>query len=168
VMSDDSACKSEEFKFPVSRPDDQAISSGRPSINSSNHPDDMPFRPDARQISIIRLDDVFIPSGPYTISRSFYASLHLFGRLCSPSGNPSVIDQLQILSKFRIREDRYIRPDDVVSCPDARLHKARIAIQISLSGRQTALVRTLVQLRWKLPIRLQPSGRLPFIVRSHI
>jgi hypothetical protein len=37
-----------------------------------------------------------------------------------------VIDQLHILSKFRIREDQYIRPDDVVSRSDARLHKARI------------------------------------------
>jgi hypothetical protein len=75
-----------------------------------------------------------------------------------------VTDQLQILSKFRIREDLYIRPDDVVSRPDACLHKARIAIQISPSGRQSALVRMRVQLIWKFPIRLQPSGRLPFMV----
>jgi hypothetical protein len=39
----------------------------------------------------------------------------------------------------------------VVSRSDARLLKARIAIQISLSGRQSALVRTRVQLIWKLP-----------------
>jgi len=31
--------------------------------------------------------------------------LHPSGRLNSPSGRPLVIDQLQILSKFRIRED---------------------------------------------------------------
>jgi hypothetical protein len=86
-----------------------------------------------------------IPSGPYTVLRSFCASLHTSRRLISPSGRPSVIDQLQILSKFRIREDRYIRPE-------ARLHKARIAIQISQSERQSALVRTRVQLIWKLPI----------------
>jgi hypothetical protein len=54
----------------------------------------------------------------------------------------------------------------VVSRPDARLYKARIAIQISRSGRQPALVRTSMQLIWKLPIRLQPSGRLPFMVRT--
>jgi hypothetical protein len=39
-----------------------------------------------------------------------------------------------------------------------RLLKARIAIQILPSGRQSALVRTRVQLIWKLPIQLQPSG----------
>jgi hypothetical protein len=95
-MSEDSACKSEEFKFPVSRPDDRAIPSGSPSVNRSSHP-----------------NDVFFPSGPYTVSRSFCASLHTSERLSSPSGRPLVIDQLQILSKFRMREDRYIRPDDV-------------------------------------------------------
>jgi hypothetical protein len=107
------AKKIEEFKFPISSPDDRAISSGRPSVNRSSCPDDVPYRPNARQTSIIRPDDVFLPSGPYTVSRSFCASLHTSGRLSSPSGRPSVIDQFQILSKFKIREDRYIRPDDV-------------------------------------------------------
>jgi hypothetical protein len=51
------------------------------------------------------------------------------------------------------------RPEDVVSHPDSLIHKARITIRISHSGRQSALVRTRVQLIWKLPIRLQPSGR---------
>jgi hypothetical protein len=59
------------------------------------------------------------------------------------------------------------RPDDVVSRPDALIHKARIANQISQSGRQSALVRTRMQLIWKLSIRIQPSGRLPFMVRTH-
>jgi hypothetical protein len=58
------------------------------------------------------------------------------------------------------------RPDDVVSRPDSLIHKARIAIQISPSGRQSALVRTRVQLILKLPIRLQLSGRLPLMVRT--
>jgi hypothetical protein len=65
-----------------------------------------------------------------------------------------------------IKERSSNRPDDVVSRPDARLHKARIAIQIHPSGRQTALVRTRVHQRRKLPIRLQPSGRLPIMVRT--
>jgi hypothetical protein len=55
----------------------------------------------------------------------------------------------------------------VVSRPDALINKARIAIEISLFGRQSALFRTRVQLIWKLPIRLQPSGRLPLMVRTH-
>jgi hypothetical protein len=54
----------------------------------------------------------------------------------------------------------------LVSRPDACLRKARIAIQIYRSGRQSALVRTRVQLIWKFPIRLQPSGRLLFMVRT--
>jgi hypothetical protein len=47
----------------------------------------------------------------------------------------------------------------VVSHLDALIHKARIVIQISPFGRQSSLVRTRVQLRWKLLIRLQPFGR---------
>jgi len=34
-------CKSEESKFPVSRPDDRAIPSGRPSFHCSIRPDDV-------------------------------------------------------------------------------------------------------------------------------
>jgi hypothetical protein len=58
------------------------------------------------------------------------------------------------------------RSDYVVSRQDACLLKARIAIQISPSGRLTALVRTRVHQRRKLPIRLQPSGRLSLMVRT--
>jgi len=46
VMSEDSACKSEEFKFPVSRPDDRAIPFGLPSVNRSSRPGDVPYHPD--------------------------------------------------------------------------------------------------------------------------
>jgi hypothetical protein len=46
----------------------------------------------------------------------------------------------------------------VVSRPDARLLKARIAIQMSPFGRQSALVRTRAHQLRKLPIRLQSSG----------
>jgi hypothetical protein len=99
------AKKVEEFKFPVSHQDDRAIPSRLLSVNSSIRPDDVPYRQDARHNSIILPNDVFRPSGPYTVSRSIYANLHTSGRLSSPSGRLSVIDQLQILSKFRIRED---------------------------------------------------------------
>jgi hypothetical protein len=74
-----------------------------------------------------------------------------------PSEYLSVIDQLQILSKFRIRENWYTRPNDMDSRLDALIHKARIAIQISPSGWQSALVRTRVHQLMKLPIRLQSS-----------
>jgi hypothetical protein len=58
------------------------------------------------------------------------------------------------------------RPDDVVSRPNACLHKARIVIQIHPFGRQTALVQMRVHQRRKLPIRLQQSGKLPIMVRT--
>jgi hypothetical protein len=44
------ACKSEDFQFPVSRPDDRAIPSGRSSVYCSIRPDEVPYRLDARHI----------------------------------------------------------------------------------------------------------------------
>jgi hypothetical protein len=58
-------------------------------------------------------------------------------------------------------------PDDVVSRPDALINKARIAIQISPSGCQSALVQTYAHQLRKLSIRLQLSGRQPLMVRTH-
>jgi len=123
-------CKLEEFKFPVSRPDDRAIPSRCPSIHCSILPDDVSSRPDARQTSIIRLDEVFILSEPHTVSRRFCASLHPSGRFSSTSERLPVLDQFLI--SFQVpRKGRSInRLDDVVSRPDARLLKARIVIQI--------------------------------------
>jgi hypothetical protein len=117
-------------KFPISHPDDRAILSGHPFFHCSIRPDDMSSRPDARRTSIIRPDEVFILSGPHTVSRSFCASLHPSGRFNSRSGRLPVLDQLLI--SFQVpRKGRSVnRPDDVVSRPDARLCKARIAIQI--------------------------------------
>jgi hypothetical protein len=97
--------KIEDFRFPVSRPDDM---SSRPNAHLSTIPSvrtTCSSRPDTKQTSIIRPDDVSFPSGPSTESRSFCSSLHPSGPLSSPSERPSVIDQLQILSKFRIWED---------------------------------------------------------------
>jgi hypothetical protein len=123
-------CKSEEFKFPVSRPDDRAILSGHPSVHYSIRPDDVSYRPDARQTRIICPDEVFIPSEPHTVSRSFCANLHPSGRFSNMSGLLSALDQF-LISFQVLRNGRSInRPDDVVSRPDARLRKARIAIQI--------------------------------------
>jgi len=97
------------------------------------------------------------PSGPSLFREATVPALHPSGRLSNPSGCLSVIDQLQILSKFNLREDCFNRPNDMDSHPDALIHKARIAIQISPSGRLSALVQTRVQQLRKLPIRLQPS-----------
>jgi hypothetical protein len=104
-ISEDSVYKSENIWFPVSCPDDRAIPSRRPSVYCSIRQDDVPYRPDANQTK-------HHPSGrrafsvrTSTVSRSYCSSLYPSGRLSSPSGRLSVIDQLQILSKFRKRED---------------------------------------------------------------
>jgi hypothetical protein len=143
-------CKSEEFMFPVSRPDDRAIPSGRPSVHCSIGPNDVSSRPDARQTSIIRPDKVFIP----------------FGHFSSMSGRLPVLDQFLISFQVPKKGRSINRPDDVVSLLDMSLCKARIAIQIWPSGHLTAVVRTRVHQRRKFPIRLQPSGRLPIMVRT--
>jgi hypothetical protein len=54
----------------------------------------------------------------------------------------------------------------VVSRPDTLLLKARIAFQIHLSGRQTALVQTRVHQIKKIADSLQPSGRLLLMCRT--
>jgi len=89
VMSVVSACKSEEFQVPCQP-------SGCPSVHYSIRPDDVSSSPDARQTSIIRPDEVFIPSGPHTVSRSFCASLHPSRSFSSMSGCLPVLDQFLI------------------------------------------------------------------------
>jgi len=158
-VSEDSACKSKNLRFPVSRLDDRAILSGRPFVHCSIHPNDVPYRLDARQTKHHPSGRRDFPFGRTTVSRSFCSSLHPSGHLSSPFGRLSEIDQLQILSKFNLKEDCFNRPD-------ALIHKVRIAIQISPSGRQSALVQTRVHQLRKLPIQLQPSGRLPIMVRT--
>jgi hypothetical protein len=104
-MSVDSVSQ-KNFKFPASRPDNRAIPSRRPSVHCSIRPDDVSFRPDAIQSSIIRPDDVLLPSGPYIVSRSFCSSL------LRPDVSATRPDASQfsngslILSKFQEREDQ--------------------------------------------------------------
>jgi hypothetical protein len=81
----------------------------------------------------------------------------------TPLSTQPVSDSFQV----PIKERSINRPDDEVSRPVARLLKARITIQISPSGRQSDLVRTRVQLIWKFLIQLQPSRRLPLMVRTY-
>jgi hypothetical protein len=104
--------------------------SGRPYVHCSIRQDNVSSRPDARQTSIIRPDEVFILSGPHTVSRSFYASLHPSGRFSSTSGRLPVLDQFLIFFQFPRKGRSVNLPDNVVSCPDARLRKGRITIQI--------------------------------------
>jgi hypothetical protein len=150
--------KDRRIQVPCQPSGGRVIPSRRPSVHCSIRPNNVPYRPDARQTKHHLSGRCAFPSGPSTMSRSFY---------------PACIrpDASQYSTSFRFfpssNMGRLIQPpDDVVSRPDARLLKARIAIQMSLSGRQSALVRTHVQLIWKLPIRLQPSELLLALVRT--
>jgi hypothetical protein len=112
VVNRDSTCQSifrrlctakkiEDFRFPISRPDDV---SSRPDAHLSTVPSvrtTCSSQPDARQTSINRTDDVSFPSGPDTVSRSYCSSLHSSGHRSSPSERLSVLEQSQILSKFQ-------------------------------------------------------------------
>jgi hypothetical protein len=140
--------KIEDFGFPVSYPDDRAIPSGWTSDHCSIRLDDVHFRPDPPlcwEVSI-QLASVWTSQQPVQ----------------TPLCTRLVSDSFQVLVKERLIN----HPNDVVSRPDVCLLKARIAIQISPSGRQSALVRMRVHLIWKYSIRLQPSGGLPLMVQT--
>jgi len=178
VVNRDSTCQSifrrlctakkiEDFSFPDSRPDDM---SSRPDAHLSTVPSlrkTCSSRPDARQTKIIRPDDVSFPSGPlHCIEKLLFqlASVRTSQQpVRMPLSTRTVSDSFQVPINGRSIN----RPDDVVSRLDARLLKARIPIQMSPSGRQSALAWTRAHQLRKLPIRLQPSGRLPLLVRTH-
>jgi hypothetical protein len=75
----------------------------------------------------------------------------------------SALDSFQVQNMGRLIH----RLDEVVSHLDPLPNKTRIAIQISPSRHQSALVQTRAHQLRKLPIRHQPSGRLPLMVRTH-
>jgi hypothetical protein len=144
VMSEDSACESEEFQVPCQPSGRCVIPSGRPSVYCSISPDDVSFRPDIRQTSTICPDDVLLPSGHLHHIEKLLCQLSPSEHFSSTSGCLSVLERLT--DSFQVsRKGRSInRPDDVVSRPDAYLLKARIAVQNGPSRRLTAVVRTLV------------------------
>jgi hypothetical protein len=127
------------------------------------------FRPDLQDRSASSVRTTCLSVRTLHCVEKVLSSLHPSRHFSSTSGRLPVL--YQFLISFQVlRKGRSInRLDDVVSRPDARLLKARIAIQISPSGRLTAMVRTRVHQRRKLPTRLQPSGRLPIMVwtRAH-
>jgi len=159
--------KDRRFQIPCQPSGRHVIPSRRPSVHCSIRPDDM-FIPTGRQT------DQHHPSRRRIFSvRTLHCIEKLLFQLApvqtsqqpvrTPISTRTVSDSFQVPIKGRSIN----RPDDVVSPLDARLHKARIAIQISPSGRQSALVRTRAHQLRKLPIRLQLSGRLPLLVRTH-
>jgi hypothetical protein len=160
------AKKIEDFRFPVSRPDDvlsrpDAHLSIAPFVWTTYHTDRTPDRP----ASSVRTT--------YLSVRTLHCIEKLLFQLASvrTSQHPvrtsisdrSASDSFQVQNMGRLIH----RPKDVVSRPDALINKARIVIQIPPSERQLALVRTRAHQVRKLPIRLQPFGRLPLMVRTH-
>jgi hypothetical protein len=143
--------KDRRFQIPCQPSGRRVIPSGRPSVHCSIRPDNVSYCPDARQTSIIRPDDVsFRPDPPLYREASVPACIR-------PDLSASHPDVHQGSISFRffpsLDMGRLIhRLDDMVSRPDALIHKARIAIQISPSGRQSALVRTRAHQLRKLPI----------------
>jgi hypothetical protein len=129
VMSEDSAYESEEFQVPYQPSGQCVIPYGRPSIYCSIRPDDVSFRPDFRQTSIICLDDVLLPSGHLHRIEKLFFQLAPSRRFSNTSGRLSVLERFT--DSFQVsRKGRSInRSDDVVSRLDAYLRKARIAVQ---------------------------------------
>jgi hypothetical protein len=176
VVNRDSTCQSifrrlctakkiEDFRFPVSRLDDvlshpDAHLSTAPFIRTTCHT----FRTPDRPASSVWMTYIFV--------RTLHCIKKLLFQLASvrTSQQPvrtsisdrSASDSFQVQNMGRLIH----RPDDVVSRPDALINKARIAIQISPSGCQSALVQTRAHQLRKLTIRLQPSERLPLMVRT--
>jgi hypothetical protein len=141
VKSGDSAWESEEFQVPCQLSGRCVIPSGRPSVYCSIHPDDVSFRPDIRQTSIICPDDMLLPSGHLHRIEKLLCQLSSSGRFSSTSGRLSVLerftDSVQVPRKRRS-----------INRPDAYLRKARITVQNGPSGHLTAVVRTLVHRIW--------------------
>jgi hypothetical protein len=116
----------------------RVIPFGRSYVHCSIRPEDVPYRPDTRQTKHHSSERRGFSSGPSTVSRSFCSSLHPSGRLNSLSGRLSVFDQASGSFQVHIWKDCCNRPNNVDSCPNALLLKARIAIQIQPSRRLSA------------------------------
>jgi hypothetical protein len=106
VMSEDSACKSEEFQVPCQPSGRCVIPSGRPSVHCSIRPDDVSFRSDIRQTSIICPDDVFLPSGHLHRIENLLCQLAPSGRFSSTSGRLSVLERFTDYFQVQEREDQ--------------------------------------------------------------
>jgi hypothetical protein len=159
--------KDRRFQIPCQPSGRRVILSERPSIHCSISPDEV-FVPTGRQT------DQHHPSARRIFSvRTLHCVEKLLFQLASvrTSHQPiqtsisdrSASDSFQVQYMGRLTHC----PDHVVSRPDAIINKARIAIQMSPSGRQSALVRTRDQQLRKLSIQLQLSGRLPLLVRMY-
>jgi hypothetical protein len=94
VMSEDSACKSEEFQVPCQPSGRCVIPSGSPSVYYSICSDDVSFRLDIKQTSIICPDDVFLPSRHLHRIEKLLCQLAPSERFSSTSGRLSVLQTI--------------------------------------------------------------------------
>jgi hypothetical protein len=106
VMSEDSACKSEEFQVPCQPSGRCIIPSGRPSVYCSIRPDDVSFRTDIRQTSIICPDDMFLPSGHLHRIEKLLCQLAPSRRFSSTSEHLSVLERFTDSFQVQEREDQ--------------------------------------------------------------
>jgi len=106
VTSEDSAFEPEAFQVPCQPSGRCVIPSGHPSVYCSIRSDDLSFRPDIRQTSIICTDDVLLPSGHLHRIEKLLCQLAPSGRFNITSGRISYSNSLLILSKFQEREDQ--------------------------------------------------------------
>jgi hypothetical protein len=106
VMSEDSACESEEFQVPCQLSGRCVIPSGHPSVYCSIRPDDVSFRPNIRQTSIICPDDVFLPSGHLHCIEKLLCQLASSGRFSSTSERLSVLERFTDSFQVQEKEDQ--------------------------------------------------------------
>jgi hypothetical protein len=128
-----------------------------PSVRTTCHIVRTPDRP-----SIIRPDDVYFRPDP-----SLYQEASVLACIC-PGDSAARPDALQYSIKLPILSKI------IYGKIAATVRMTWISIRTRFSLRQesqfkrrsVSMVRTRVQQIWKLRIRLQPSGRLPFMVRT--
>jgi hypothetical protein len=106
VMLEDSACKSEEFQVPCQPSGRCVIPSGCPSIYCFICPDDVSFRPDIRQTSIICPEDVFLLSGHLHRIEKLLCQLAPSGHFSSTSERLSVLERFTDSFQVQEREDQ--------------------------------------------------------------
>jgi hypothetical protein len=99
VMSEDSACKSEEFQIPCQPSGRCVIPPGHPSVFCS-------IRLDIRQTSIIYPDDVFLPSEHLHRIEKLLCQLAPSRRFSNTSGRLSVLERFTDSFQVQEKEDQ--------------------------------------------------------------
>jgi hypothetical protein len=94
------------YKVPCQPSGRCVIPSGRPSVYCSIRSDDVSFRPDIRQTSIICPDNVLLPSRHLHRIEKLLCQLDPSGRFSSTSGRLSVLERFTDSFQVQEREDQ--------------------------------------------------------------